>query len=129
MPPDPDGARILVVDDSRAMRNIQKNVLAQLGYDFVLEAADGEEALSLASTFRPDLILLNWNMPKMDGLTFLKRFRESDKNTPVIMVTTEATRSRVIQAIRAGVSGYVVKPFTPELLAARIADALGRDAA
>jgi len=63
---------------------------------------------------------LDWNMPNMDGLTFLKTFRKQNKSTPIIMVTTEAEKSRVIEAIRAGVNNYMVKPFTPEALTQRI---------
>lgn len=115
--------KILLVDDSRTMRNIQKNVLAQLGYTDILEAADGAEALTKVAD-APELILLDWNMPNMNGLEFLKKFRESDKSTPVIMVTTEAEKSRVIEAIKAGVNNYVVKPFTPDILSARITETM-----
>ena len=121
--------KIMLVDDSRTMRNIQKNVLAQLGHKEIVEAADGEEALKVAEAESPELILLDWNMPKMDGLTFLKTFRVKDKTTPIIMVTTEAEKSRVIEAIKAGVNNYVIKPFTPDILQTRIAETLGKKAA
>jgi len=114
--------KIMLVDDSRTMRNIQKSVLAQIGYTQVVEASDGVDALSKVQAETPDLILLDWNMPNMDGLTFLKQFRERDKATPVIMVTTEAEKARVIEAIKAGVNNYVVKPFTPEVLSERIGE-------
>lgn len=121
--------KIMLVDDSRTMRNIQKNVLAQLGHKEIVEAADGEEALKVAEAESPELILLDWNMPKMDGLTFLKTFRVKDKTTPIIMVTTEAEKSRVIEAIKAGVNNYVIKPFTPDILQTRIAETLEKKAA
>jgi two-component system chemotaxis response regulator CheY len=121
--------KIMLVDDSRTMRNIQKNVLAQLGHKEIVEAADGEEALKVAEAENPELILLDWNMPKMDGLTFLKTFRVKDKTTPIIMVTTEAEKSRVIEAIKAGVNNYVIKPFTPDILQTRIAETLEKKAA
>ena len=121
--------RIMLVDDSRTMRNIQKNVLAQLGHKEIVEAADGEEALKVAEAESPELILLDWNMPKMDGLTFLKNYRLKDKTTPIIMVTTEAEKSRVIEAIKAGVNNYVIKPFTPDVLQTRIAETLEKKAA
>ncbi|MCA9726178.1 MAG: response regulator [Candidatus Eisenbacteria bacterium] len=121
--------KIMLVDDSRTMRNIQKNVLAQLGYSDIVEAADGQEALKVAEAEKPELILLDWNMPKLDGLGFLKEFRGANKTTPVIMVTTEAEKARVVEAIKAGVNNYVIKPFTPELLQTRINETLEKKAA
>jgi len=118
--------KIMLIDDSRTMRNIQKTVLAQIGHTDVVEAADGVDALSKVQAETPDLILLDWNMPNMDGMSFLKAFRERDKNTPVIMVTTEAEKARVIEAIKAGVNNYVVKPFTPDLLSQRIEETLAK---
>jgi two-component system, chemotaxis family, chemotaxis protein CheY len=118
--------RILLIDDSKTMRNIQKSVLKQLGYTELEEACDGQDALSKIGAFKPELCLVDWNMPTMDGLTFVKTFRQQDKTTPLIMVTTEAEKSRVIEAIKAGVNNYVVKPFTPDLLSERIAETLAK---
>jgi two-component system chemotaxis response regulator CheY len=118
--------RILLVDDSKTMRNIQRAVLAQLGHTDILEAGDGQDALSKAPAFRPELMLVDWNMPNMDGLTFVKAWRTMNKTTPIIMVTTEAEKARVIEAIHAGVNNYVVKPFTPDLLSQRIAETLAK---
>ena len=118
--------RILLIDDSKTMRNIQKSVLKQLGYTDLEEACDGQDALNKVDAFKPDLCLVDWNMPVMDGLTFVKNFRENDKTTPLIMVTTEAEKSRVIEAIKAGVNNYVVKPFTPDLLSERISETLAK---
>jgi two-component system chemotaxis response regulator CheY len=118
--------RILLVDDSKTMRNIQRAVLAQLGHTDILEAGDGQDALSKAPAFRPELMLVDWNMPNMDGLTFVKAWRTMNKTTPIIMVTTEAEKARVIEAIKAGVNNYVVKPFTPDLLSQRIAETLAK---
>ena len=112
--------KIMLVDDSRTIRNIQKNALAGLGHSDIVEAADGVEALSAIANEPPDLILLDWNMPNMDGLTTLKKIREKGLKVPVIMCTTEAEKSRVIQAIQAGANNYVVKPFTGEALAEKI---------
>ena len=118
--------KVLTIDDSKTMRNIQKSVLRQLGYNDVEEACDGQDALNKLNEFTPDLILVDWNMPNMDGLTFVKTFRQQDKNTPLIMVTTEAEKSRVIEAIKAGVNNYVVKPFTPDLLGQRITETMDK---
>ncbi|MEZ6233047.1 MAG: response regulator [Phycisphaerales bacterium] len=121
--------RILLIDDSKTMRNIQKSVLSSLGHTDVEEACDGQDALSKAAAFHPELILVDWNMPVMDGLTFVKSFRQSNKATPIIMVTTEAEKSRVIEALKAGVNNFVVKPFTPDVLGERINQTLAKCAA
>ncbi len=111
--------KVMLVDDSRTMRNIQKSILTSLGHQ-TIEACDGQDALSKVKADKPDLILLDWNMPNMDGLTFLKTYRATDTATPIIMVTTEAEKHRVIEAIKAGVNNYIVKPFTPDVLQERI---------
>ncbi len=121
--------KILLVDDSRTIRNIQKNVLAQIGYTDVIEAADGVEALNLIGQNRPDLALVDWNMPNMDGITLVRKIRETDKRLPLVMVTTEAEKSRVLEAIKAGVNNYVVKPFTAETLSEKISQTLSKLAA
>ncbi len=115
--------RVMLVDDSRTIRNIQKNVLSQLGHTDILEAGDGIEALGVLekeSGNPPNLILIDWNMPNMDGITLVRKIRETDKSTPLIMCTTEAQKDRVIEAIKAGVNNYVVKPFNVESLAEKI---------
>jgi two-component system chemotaxis response regulator CheY len=115
----------MLVDDSRTIRNIEKNVLKQLGHSEISEAGDGVEALALvASQQMPDLFLVDWNMPNMDGLTLVKNLRNQNKQVPIIMVTTEAEKSRVVEAIKAGVNNYVVKPFTAETLGEKIQQTL-----
>lgn len=118
--------KILLVDDSRTIRNIQKNVLAQLGHTDVAEAADGLEALQRIREQRPDLMLVDWNMPNMDGITLVRNVRANDPNLPIIMVTTEAEKSRVIEAIKAGVNNYVVKPFTSQTLSEKIEQTMAK---
>jgi two-component system chemotaxis response regulator CheY len=118
--------KIMLVDDSKTMRNIQKAVLTQLGYTQIQEACDGQDALSKVFVFGPDLLLVDWNMPNVDGLSFVKAYRQQNKATPIIMVTTEAEKARVIEAIKAGVNNYVVKPFTPDLLSQRINETMAK---
>ncbi len=118
--------KILLVDDSRTIRNIQKNVLKQLNYDDVEEAEDGVQALARFSEQVPDLMLVDWNMPNMDGITLVRKIREINKTVPIIMCTTEAEKSRVLEAIKAGVNNYLVKPFTTESLGEKIAQTLAK---
>lgn len=107
--------RVLIVDDSSVMRKIVARGLRQAGFkiDDILEAGDGQEALSMISSHNFDLILSDWNMPNMDGLTFVKELRKSD-DTPVVMVTTEGGESKVAEAIQHGANGHIKKPFTPD---------------
>lgn len=121
--------KILLVDDSRTIRNIQKNVLSEIGHTDVAEAADGVEALEKLNADRPDLMLVDWNMPNMDGITLIRKVRENDKTLPMIMVTTEAEKSRVLEAVKAGVNNYVVKPFTAETLSEKIKQTMEKAAA
>ncbi len=118
--------KILLVDDSRTIRNIQKNVLKQLGYEDIVEAEDGVVALAKFNEQTPDLALVDWNMPNMDGITLIRKIREFNKRVPLIMCTTEAEKSRVLEAIKAGVNNYVVKPFTVESLGEKIKQTMSK---
>ncbi|MCA9251884.1 MAG: response regulator [Phycisphaerales bacterium] len=118
--------KVMLVDDSRTIRNIQKNVLSQLGHTDILEAGDGVEALKILEKETPDLMLVDWNMPNMDGITLVRKVRETNKRTPIIMCTTEAQKDRVIEAIKAGVNNYVVKPFNVESLSEKIDQTMAR---
>lgn len=110
--------KILVVDDSSTMRRIIVNTLNQIGQSDIVQAGDGKEALT--KTDGVDLILTDWNMPEMDGLTFVKTFRGKDKSTPIVMITTEAAKEDIVEAIKSGVNDYIVKPFTPEVIKEKI---------
>ncbi|MDZ4830924.1 MAG: response regulator [Phycisphaerae bacterium] len=118
--------RVMLVDDSKTMRNIQRTMLAQMCVPEIEEASDGQDALSKIGAFRPELILVDWNMPTMDGLTFVKHVRSRGMTMPIIMVTTESEKPKVVLAIKAGVNNYVIKPFTPEALAARIDETMAK---
>lgn len=110
--------KILVVDDFATMRQIVKKSLIALGYNNISEAADGQDALAKLETDTFGFIISDWNMPNMMGLDFLKAVRASErfKSIPFLMVTAEAKRENVIAAAQAGVSQYIVKPFTVDAL-------------
>lgn len=108
--------RVLVADDSSTMRKIILRSLNSVGVKDITEASDGSEAVALFEPGKFDMVLTDWNMPGMTGLEVLKAIRAQDQKIPVIMVTTEAEKSRVLEAIQAGVTDYLVKPFTPDTL-------------
>lgn len=114
----PSDAKILTVDDMATMRKIIKSLLNQLGYSNVDEAENGKEALAKLKQQKYNLVLLDWNMPEMDGITLLQEIRKDPqlKDIPVIMVTAEAKKENVLQAIQTGANNYIVKPFTAETL-------------
>jgi len=112
--------RVFLIDDSRTMRTIQRNVLGQIGLSEVEEAVDGQDALNKFPQVKPELVLVDWNMPNMDGIQFVKAVRALGSTVPIIMVTTEAEKTKVVEAIKSGVNGYVVKPFTPDTLRQKI---------
>ncbi len=123
--------KILVVDDFSTMRRIVKNILKQLGYENIEEAEDGAQAYNKLKSGNFGFVVSDWNMPNMDGLELLKKVRSDPdlKGLPFLMVTAEAEKDKVIEAIKAGVSNYIVKPFTAEILKEkmdRIFEKLGR---
>jgi two-component system chemotaxis response regulator CheY len=119
--------KVLVVDDFATMRKIIKNILTQLGFKNIYEADDGTTALEVLKKEKIDLIISDWNMPKMNGLELLKTVRSDPnlKDTLFIMVTAEAQKDNVIEAIKHGVNQYIVKPFTPETLKEKLEKVLG----
>jgi two-component system chemotaxis response regulator CheY len=113
-------ARVLVADDSSTMRKIILRSLNAVGIPSATEAADGEEAVK---AFKPgdfDLVLTDWNMPGKNGLEVITEIRKQDAEVPIIMVTTEAEKAKVLEAIEAGVTDYLVKPFTADTLREKI---------
>ena len=115
--------RALLIDDSRAMRMILRRILVQNGFT-VTEAGDGQEALDLLAAAEdvPDLALVDWNMPVMDGLTFIKSVRADERYSQVtlMMVTTEGEQSQIVRALAAGAHEYVIKPFTPDAIVEKL---------
>ena len=114
--------KFLVVDDYSTMRRIIKNLLHDLGYANVTEADDGNTALPLLQNGSFDFLITDWNMPGMAGLDLLKAVRANEKlkKMPVLMLTAEAKREQIVEAAQAGVSGYVIKPFTAQTLKEKI---------
>ena len=119
---------ILVVDDYSTMRRIIRNLLNQLGFANVEEAADGQEALNIVAIRKFGLIISDWNMEPMSGLELLKAIRGSNndnKTVPFIMVTAESKTENVVLAKQAGVNNYIVKPFNAETLKTKISAVIG----
>ena len=110
--------KILVVDDFSTMRRIVKNLLKQAGYVNIEEAEDGAQAYEKVKEGGYGFVVSDWNMPNMDGLDLVKSIRGNPeiKDLPVLMVTAEAEKDKVIAAIQAGVNNYIVKPFTGDTL-------------
>ncbi len=121
----------LVVDDFSTMRRIIKNLLHDLGYANVTEADDGNTALPLLKEGNFDFLITDWNMPGMPGLDLLKHVRADARlnKMPVLMLTAEAKREQIVEAAQAGVSGYVIKPFTAAILKEKIDKILAARAA
>lgn len=114
--------KILIVDDFSTMRRIIKNLMRDLGFTNTHEADDGSTALPMLKSGDFDFLITDWNMPGMSGIDLLKEVRADGKlaSLPVLMVTAEAKRDQIIEAAQAGVNGYVVKPFTAQVLKEKI---------
>lgn len=109
---------VLVVDDSDSMRTTVKSILREIGFLNISEASDGIHALSQLKHGGIDVLISDWNMPNMDGITLVRMIRGDDalKNMIVLMVTAEADREHVVEAIKVGIDDYIVKPFTGDVL-------------
>jgi two-component system chemotaxis response regulator CheY len=114
--------KVLVVDDFATMRKIVRNILKQIGFTNIVEADDGAHALEMIKEDKIDFVVTDWNMPNMTGLDLLKNIRATEraKDTPVLMVTAEGLADNVVDAVKAGVDNYIVKPFTAETVQAKI---------
>lgn len=121
MPYDPE-MRVLIVDDFSTMRRIVRNILRQLGLNNVVEADDGTTAWDILNRDKIDFVVSDWNMPKMTGIELLRKVRSSEQfaTLPFLMVTAEAQQENIIEAVQAGVSNYIVKPFTADTLKQKI---------
>ena len=121
--------KVLIVDDSAVMRKIVERALRQAGLELneVLEASNGAEALAEVQKGSLDIILSDINMPVMDGLEFLRNLAtlEAGKGVPVVMITTEGSEARIVEALSVGAKGYIRKPFTPEQVKERVAPLIG----
>ena len=113
--------KVLAVDDSATMRRIVVNALKAIGHQEVLEAGDGAEALQKCDA-SVEFVITDWNMPVMGGLELVKALRANDATakTPILMVTTRSVKEDIMQAVEAGVSGYILMPFTPQVLKEKI---------
>lgn len=120
--------RILIVDDFSTMRKIIRNILKQLGFTDIQEADDGTTGWEVLSQGGIDFVVSDWNMPKMTGIELLRKVRSSDEfgDLPFLMVTAEAQQNNILEAVQAKVSNYIVKPFTPETLGAKIDKIFGK---
>jgi len=113
----------LVVDDSRIIRRVAKRILAEMDFDSA-EACDGAEALGVLSDAQPDVVLLDWNMPKMDGMEFLKTLRNQGGHQPLVIFCTSNNKLEHIRhALDAGADDYIMKPFDREILTSKFEQA------
>jgi len=119
---------VLIVDDFLTMRRIVRKILRDLDFQNIIEAEDGSAALDVLKTTKIDLIVSDWNMPRMTGLELLKEVRGNDKfkDTPFLMVTAEAQKENIVEAVKARVSNYIVKPFTAATLEEKLAKIVPR---
>jgi len=114
--------KVLIVDDFATMRRILKNILRQIGFTNISEAVNGRNALNELKKGDYGLVLCDWNMPEVSGIDHLKSMKSDDslKGIPFIMVTAEAQKENIIEAVKAGVSSYIVKPFTAETVGEKL---------
>ena len=117
-------AKVLYVDDSPTMRRIIQNSLNKIGFEDLIDAENGVDALEKLEGQEVDLIITDWNMPEMNGEQLVLELRKMDayKDKPIMMITTRGMKEDVMTAVQIGVNGYIVKPFTPEILKKKISE-------
>lgn len=119
--------KALVVDDSMVMRKVLIGALSRVQINDIDQAVDGVEAVDYAAKNQYDVILMDWNMPNMNGLEAVIEIRASENKTPIVMVTTEAEKANIVTALKAGANNYVVKPFEPNVIIDKIKAAMADD--
>jgi two-component system chemotaxis response regulator CheY len=114
--------KILIVDDQPSIHKLLRRILKQLGFNIIVEAYDGESAWDILESQRIDLIIADWNMPKMNGLELLMKIRSSKthKSIPFLMLTGNSKKEQIIEAMNAGATGYAIKPFTAEVISNKV---------
>ena len=119
--------KVLVVDDFATMRRIVKNILREIGFTNISEAENGKDALKELKKDKYGLVMCDWNTPEMTGLELLNAMRADDqlKDIPFVMVTAEAQKDNIIEAVKAGVNSYIVKPFTAQTVSEKLKKILG----
>lgn len=121
--------KVLIVDDSLVMRKLIVKSLKEVGFEVdPIEASDGKDALRKLDPKTVNLIISDWNMPQMDGLSFVKKVRENKdtKRIPIIMLTTEGSMAKFEEALNSGVDDYITKPFTPDKLKKKLEKVMGK---
>lgn len=116
--------KALIVDDSAVMRKVLIGALGRAGITDVEQAADGVEGVEATNNQEFDIVLMDWNMPNMLGIDAVRAIRAEGKTMPILMVTTEAEKSRIVEALKAGANNYIIKPFTPDTVVAKIKAAI-----
>lgn len=120
-------AKVLVVDDVPSARKVVSRLLQKIGLTDIIEASTGDDALNKLQEGEVQLVISDWNMPEMDGLTLLNKMRESkSEQIPFILITSSADRDEVIHAFNAGISDYIVKPFNGETLAKKVESVIAK---
>ncbi len=119
--------QVLTIDDSATMRKIIKDFLGKMGDFTITEAENCDDALKKLAATKMDLILVDWNMPGMTGIDFVKTVRgiSSLANTPIVMITSNAEKEQVLSAVMAGVNAYIVKPFTADIFTQKLSEVIG----
>jgi len=121
------GKRILITDDTAFMRLLLQKILTENGYEVVGEADNGKESVRLFEKYRPDLVTMDITMPILNGVEALKRIRELDPNAQVLMVSAMGQKNMVMQALREGARGFLVKPFEKDKVLQAVAEVLGQE--